>query len=132
MRDLEVTTPQFTERIAEAERLLANRHASPGLSDSTCDLVTHTLREAHAPLLAAVPLINCCTRKIGAGTLAFDLYVHRLRRDIAAIAAALDGLDAPVFTGGSESTSRRSGRQPQPTSSASWWTRTRTRDQHRW
>jgi acetate kinase len=39
-------------------------------------------------------------RQIGAGTLAFDVYIHRLRREIAAMAAALGGLDALVFTGG--------------------------------
>ncbi|HET7721581.1 MAG TPA: acetate/propionate family kinase [Acidimicrobiales bacterium] len=39
-------------------------------------------------------------REIGAGTLAFAVYVHRLRREIAAMAAALGGLDALVFTGG--------------------------------
>jgi acetate kinase len=39
-------------------------------------------------------------REIGAGTLAFDVYVHRLRREIAAMAAALGGLDVLVFTGG--------------------------------
>ena len=39
-------------------------------------------------------------RQIGAGTLAFGVYVHRLRREIAARAAALGGLDALVFTGG--------------------------------
>lgn len=39
-------------------------------------------------------------REIGAGTLAFDVYVHRLRREIAAMAAGLGGLDALVFTGG--------------------------------
>ena len=39
-------------------------------------------------------------REIGAGTLALDVYVHRLRREIAAMAAALGGLDALVFTGG--------------------------------
>jgi len=32
--------------------------------------------------------------------LAFDVYVHRLRAGIAAMAAALDGVDALVFTGG--------------------------------
>ena len=32
--------------------------------------------------------------------LAFAVYVHRLRREIAAMAAALGGLDALVFTGG--------------------------------
>jgi len=32
--------------------------------------------------------------------LAIEVYVHRLRREIAAMAAAMDGLDALVFTGG--------------------------------
>jgi acetate kinase len=32
--------------------------------------------------------------------LAFDVYIHRLRREIAAMAAAMDGLDVLVFTGG--------------------------------
>ena len=32
--------------------------------------------------------------------LAFDVYVHRLRASIAAMVAAMDGLDALVFTGG--------------------------------
>jgi acetate kinase len=32
--------------------------------------------------------------------LAFDVYVHRLRAGIAAMAASLGGLDALVFTGG--------------------------------
>ncbi len=35
-----------------------------------------------------------------AGVLALDVYVHRLRAGIAAMAAALGGLDALVFTGG--------------------------------
>ena len=35
-----------------------------------------------------------------AATLALDVYVHRLRAGIAAMAVALDGLDALVFTGG--------------------------------
>ena len=35
-----------------------------------------------------------------AATLALDVYVHRLRGGIAAMAAALEGLDALVFTGG--------------------------------
>ena len=41
---------------------------------------------------------------LGAGDeaagLAVDVYVHRLRREIAAMAAALDGLEVLVFTGG--------------------------------
>ena len=35
-----------------------------------------------------------------AAQLAFDVYVHRLRREIASMAAAMDGLDVLVFTGG--------------------------------
>jgi acetate kinase len=33
-------------------------------------------------------------------SLALDVYIHRLRREIAAMAAAMDGLDVLVFTGG--------------------------------
>jgi acetate kinase len=44
------------------------------------------------------------TRRAGGGepdaTLAFAVYIHRLRREIAAMAAALSGLDALIFTGG--------------------------------
>ena len=36
----------------------------------------------------------------GEATLAFDVYVHRLRREIAAMAAALGGIDVLAFTGG--------------------------------
>jgi acetate kinase len=39
-------------------------------------------------------------REIGPGELAVAVYVHRLRREIAAMVAALGGLDALVFTGG--------------------------------
>jgi len=35
-----------------------------------------------------------------AATLAIEVYLHRLRREIAAMAAAMDGLDAVAFTGG--------------------------------
>jgi acetate kinase len=36
----------------------------------------------------------------GAAELALAVYVHRLRREIAAMAAAMDGIDVLVFTGG--------------------------------
>ena len=36
----------------------------------------------------------------GDAALAFDVYAHRLRRELAAMSAALDRLDACVFTGG--------------------------------
>ena len=39
--------------------------------------------------------------------LAFDVYVHRLRAEVAAMVAALDGLDALVFTGGAGEGSAR-------------------------
>ncbi len=39
--------------------------------------------------------------------LAFDVYVHRLRAEVAAMAAAMDGLDALVFTGGAGEGSAR-------------------------
>ncbi|HEU5474191.1 MAG TPA: acetate/propionate family kinase [Actinophytocola sp.] len=42
-------------------------------------------------------------RTLGAGpdaTLAFEVYLHRLRREIAGMAAAMAGLDVLVFTGG--------------------------------
>ncbi len=35
-----------------------------------------------------------------AGQLALDVYLHRLRREVAAMAAAMNGLDVLVFTGG--------------------------------
>jgi acetate kinase len=35
-----------------------------------------------------------------AATLAFDVYIHRLRREIASMAAALGGIDVLTFTGG--------------------------------
>src|SRR5258708_23996849 len=35
-----------------------------------------------------------------AARLAIEVYLHRLRREIAAMAAAMNGLDALVFTGG--------------------------------
>lgn len=39
-------------------------------------------------------------REIPAGSLAVEVYVHRLRRELAGMAAALGGVDALVFTGG--------------------------------
>ena len=48
------------------------------------------IREVHAAADAGSP----------AARLAIDVYTHRLRREIAAMAAAMNGLDALVFTGG--------------------------------
>jgi acetate kinase len=45
-------------------------------------------------------VLGGCARGDRAATLARDVYLHRLRGLIAAMAAAMDGLDALVFTGG--------------------------------
>jgi acetate kinase len=45
-------------------------------------------------------VIAASEREEPAAVLALDVYVHRLRAGIAAMAASLDGLDALVFTGG--------------------------------
>jgi acetate kinase len=45
-------------------------------------------------------LLAARDRGDGAAGLAFDVYVHRLRQGIAAMAASLGGLDLLVFTGG--------------------------------
>jgi hypothetical protein len=48
MRDLDVSAPHFTERVAEAERLVVHPAASPALADSDRDLLAHTLSEARS------------------------------------------------------------------------------------
>ena len=45
-------------------------------------------------------LLDTMTAGENAAKLAFEMYIHRLRREIAAMAAALGGLDVLVFTGG--------------------------------
>lgn len=44
MRQLDVTTPHFTDRIAEAEQLIANRDQTPALADADRQLLGGTLR----------------------------------------------------------------------------------------
>lgn len=45
-------------------------------------------------------VLDAVTAGEGAARLAFDVYIHRLRREIGAMVASLGGLDALVFTGG--------------------------------
>jgi acetate kinase len=45
-------------------------------------------------------VVAASEREVPAAVLALDVYVHRLRAGIAAMAASLGGLDALVFTGG--------------------------------
>ncbi|BEL06535.1 aminoglycoside phosphotransferase [Actinoplanes sichuanensis] len=45
MRGLEVSTPHFTDRVEQAQRLVADRERSPDLPDDDRDLLDVTLRE---------------------------------------------------------------------------------------
>ena len=44
MRTLDVTTPHFTDRVAEAQQLVASRDLSPALADADRELLSTTLR----------------------------------------------------------------------------------------
>ena len=44
MRKVDVTTPRFTDRVVEAQQIVANRKDTPGLADADCDLVSGTLQ----------------------------------------------------------------------------------------
>ena len=45
MRKIEVTTPHFTDRVAEARELVASPDLSPALPDADRELLSHTLRD---------------------------------------------------------------------------------------
>jgi Ser/Thr protein kinase RdoA (MazF antagonist) len=45
MRRVHVATPHFTDRVTEAQRLVAQRDHSPALVDADRDLLTNTLRD---------------------------------------------------------------------------------------
>ena len=44
MRKIDVTTPHFTDRVAEAQQLVASRDHTPALADADRELLSHTLR----------------------------------------------------------------------------------------
>lgn len=44
MRQLNITTPHFTDRIAEAQQLVSSRDHAPALADSDRELLSNTLR----------------------------------------------------------------------------------------
>jgi len=71
--------------VDELDRALENRSGLKGLSGTSGDL-----RDVLAGRAAGDP--DC--------TLAFDVFVHRLCREIAAMTAAVGGLDVLVMTGG--------------------------------
>jgi Ser/Thr protein kinase RdoA (MazF antagonist) len=44
MRTVDLTTPNFTDRVAEAQRLVGNRDHTPALADADRELLSNTLR----------------------------------------------------------------------------------------
>jgi thiamine kinase-like enzyme len=44
MRKVDVPTPHFTDRVAEAQQLVASHDLTPALGDADRDLLSHTLR----------------------------------------------------------------------------------------
>jgi acetate kinase len=80
--------------------LYLQRHA--GLTEA--ELTEGLDRSGGLMALAGTPDMREILRRIESGDddaeLAFDVYVHRLRALIASMAAAMNGLDVLVFTGG--------------------------------
>jgi acetate kinase len=80
--------------------LYLQRHA--GLTEA--ELTEALDRKGGLMALARTPDMREILRRIAGGDddaeLAFDVYIHRLRALIASMAAAMNGLDALVFTGG--------------------------------
>ena len=122
------TTMGFTplEGLVMATRSGRRPGAGALAARATRGLSRHELAEAleHESGLSASPAPPTCARcwratTRGARGLALDVYVHRLRAGIAAMAAALGGLDALVFTGGVGGTRSASGRWRVPGSAIS-------------
>ena len=71
---------------------------------SEAELTDALDRRSGLQALAGTPDMRELLRRVSSGDaiarLAFDVYIHRLRSSIGAMAAAMDGLDALVFTGG--------------------------------
>jgi Ser/Thr protein kinase RdoA (MazF antagonist) len=44
LRQIDVTTPHFTDRVAQAQRLVASRERTPALADADRELLSNTLR----------------------------------------------------------------------------------------
>ncbi len=51
MRTVEVLTPHFTDRVAEAEHLVANPELTPALVDTDRELLSHTLRSVSGAIV---------------------------------------------------------------------------------
>ena len=60
MRQIDLTAPHFTDRVAEAQRLVGNRAQTPELADAERELLTNTLRSLPR-VIDAAPTSSCCT-----------------------------------------------------------------------
>ena len=78
--------------------LITHHGLDPGAVANTLEHESGLLALAGTADMAAV--VEGCRRGEPAAELALDVYVHRLRAAIGAMAAGLGGLDALVFTGG--------------------------------
>jgi hypothetical protein len=52
MRRLDVTAPHFTDRVSEAQQLVASRDRTPALPDADRELLSHTLRSLRRAIVA--------------------------------------------------------------------------------
>ena len=50
MRKLDVTTPHYTDRVEEAQQLVASRDRTPALADADRELLSNTLRSLRGPI----------------------------------------------------------------------------------
>jgi thiamine kinase-like enzyme len=50
MRHIDVTAPRFTDRVAEAQRLVADRAQTPELGDAARELLSNTLRSLRSAI----------------------------------------------------------------------------------
>ncbi len=61
MRTLDISAPHFTDRVAEAQQLVASRDRTPALADADRELLSNTLRSLRRAIEDAAPPSSCCT-----------------------------------------------------------------------
>jgi len=61
MRQIDLTTPHFTDRVAEAQQLVASRDQTPALDDADRELLTNTLQSLRRAIGERGAAEQCCT-----------------------------------------------------------------------
>ena len=61
MRHLDIATPHFTDRVAEAQSLVASRDRTPELPDADRELLSNTLRSLRRAIENRGAPSSCCT-----------------------------------------------------------------------